>query len=273
MIFALFGDFLLEKAEEIWTSDLLYLMGLLDVSERAVRLTLSRMTKKGWLVTGKDGRRSHSSLSERGRGLLIRGRNRIFEPTTTNWDGQWHMLIYSLPEKLRPIRNSLRTQLSWLGLGSLSPGIWISPHNRVREIEETVNQLKITSRVNLFTGAYLGPSTPRDLVEQCWDFPNLEAQYRKFVDRYQKEYEEAQDDGDRVGSEASFIKRFWLTHSFQSFPLKDPNLPTELLPKGWIGISARELFDNYHKLLSDSADRFVNDVLNGKKTDGSSNGT
>ena len=265
MIFALFGDFLLGRVDEIWTSDLLYLMGLLDISERAVRLTLSRMTKKGWLVAGKHGRRSHYSLSERGRDLLIRGRNRIFEPVTRGWDGQWHMLVYSLPEKLRSIRHALRTQLSWLGFGSLSPGIWISPHDRMNEIEGIVSELEITSRVNLFTSTYLGPSTPQSLVEQCWDLSNIESQYRKFVYQYREEYEKLLNGGDRLGPEKSFIRQFWLTHSFQSFPLKDPNLPTELLPNNWMGIAARELFDNYHQLLSDSANRFVNDVLKEKK--------
>lgn len=262
MVFTLFGDYLLEKEEKIWTSDLLYLMGLLDVSEKAVRSTLSRMTRKGWLAAEKNGRRSIYSLTDQGRALLLHGRNRIFEPTIKDWDGHWHMLVYSLPENLRSTRHTLRTQLSWLGFGSLAPGIWISPHNRGDELENLISELEITSCAEIFSSQHLGPSTPQTLVEQCWDLSSVSSQYEAFMNQFQAEYQGYNKNSDYSPSpEDAFIRRFWLTHSFQSFPLKDPNLPIELLPKNWIGIRARELFDSYHTLLGDKANQFVDGVL------------
>ena len=262
MVFTLFGDYLLEKEEKIWTSDLLHLMGLLDVSERAVRSTLSRMTTKGWLTTQKNGRRSMYSLTEQGRGLLLHGRTRIFEPAIQVWDGRWQMLVYSLPEKLRSTRHTLRTQLSWLGFGSLSPGIWISAHDRKNELEALIVDLEITSCVEIFSSSHMGPSSPQSLVEQCWDLESIASQYEAFIHQFEAEYQNHKNnERDASSPEEAFIQRFWLTHSFQSFPLKDPNLPVELLPNGWVGVQARELFDDYHTLLGSKASQFIDDVL------------
>lgn len=262
MIFGLFGDYLLEKNNKIWTSDLLYLMSLLDVSERAVRSTLSRMTQKGWLSPEKKGRRSKYSLTEQGRDLLIHGRRRIFEPTIKDWDGKWQMLVYSLPEKLRSTRHTLRTQLSWLGFGFLSPGVWISPHNREDELEILIMNLEISSCVEIFSSVYMGPSSPQKLVDNCWVLSNIASQYENFLEKFEDEYQEYINNIDRPPDlEEAFMRRFWLTHSFQSFPLKDPNLPIKLLPENWIGIKARELFDDYHTLLGDQANQFVDRVI------------
>ena len=264
MIFTLFGDYLLEKDKKIWTSDLLYLMSLLDISERAVRSTLSRMTQKGWLSPEKNGRRSKYSLTEQGRDLLIRGQRRIFEPTLKHWDGKWQMLVYSLPEKLRSTRHTLRTQLSWLGFGSLSPGVWISPHNREDELESLITDLEISSCVEIFSSAYLGPTSPLKLVEKCWVLSNIASQYEKFLGKFQSEHQDYLNNIDRLKNlEEAFVRRFWLTHFFQSFPLKDPNLPVELQPKNWVGSQAREMFDEYHTLLGDQAIQFVDSVLAG----------
>jgi DNA-binding transcriptional regulator PaaX len=51
---------------------------------------------------------------------------------------------------------------------------------------------------------------------------------------------------------------------FQSFPLKDPNLPISLLTEAWIGIRGRELFDNYHRLLGAQANQYVDEVISGE---------
>ncbi len=68
-----------------------------------------------------------------------------------------------------------------------------------------------------------------------------------------------------ITPEECFVHRFWLTHDFQSFPLKDPNLPTVLLPPNWIGFEARKLFDDYRRLLEAPANRFVDKVVGNER--------
>lgn len=264
LIFTLFGDYVMDRRSEIWTSDLLYFMGLLGVSERAVRSALSRMKRKGWLTSRKHGRRSKYALTRRGQALLREGRRRIFEPVFTEWDGKWHLVVYSLPEKKRRLRHALRTQLSWLGFGSLAPGTWISPRDRRDELHSTFKDLAIEPYVDLFFGVYEGPSSNRELVQRCWDLDELGGQYRHFIEQYQQEYNVCLDQhngAQHPDPETCFLRRFWLTHDFQRFPLQDPNLPPTLLPPGWIGVTARKMMNNYRQILATYANQFVDCVL------------
>ncbi len=265
LIFTLFGEYVLERGGKIWTSSLLYLMELLGaVSELAVRSTLSRMTRKGWIAARKVGRRSQYSLTGQGRKLLERGKQRIFEPVVTDWDGQWRMVVYSLPEDKRKARRALRTQLYWLGFGPLGPGTWISPHPPSAELENIFAELGAERHVQRFTGVFEGPISDQELVRRCWNLESLEPLYQDFINRFLPEFLECEArvrEGHPLGGEECFVRLFWLTHAFQSFPFKDPNLPTSLLPADWIGITARRLFENYHQLLSPSAIRFADEVI------------
>jgi phenylacetic acid degradation operon negative regulatory protein len=264
LIFTLFGDYVIYRGGEIWTSSLIDLMALLGVSERAVRSALSRMTRKGWVTSEMHGRHSRYSLTPRGRTLLESGRERIYEPTFTDWDNCWHVVVYSLPEEKRRRRHTLRTQLSWLGFGHLAPGTWVSAHGRRPELENLFADLEVEPYVDLFSGLYKGPSSTEELVERCWDLTGLEAEYRDFIARFRPEYQEClleENEQPPLSPETCFVRRFWLTHHFQSIPLKDPNLPAVLLPSDWIGFAARELFNDYHRLLGTYANQFVDEVF------------
>ena len=45
-------------------------------------------------------------------------------------------------------------------------------------------------------------------------------------------------------------------------PLKDPNLPAELLQPDWMGFIARNLVDEYRKLLKPFAFQYVREAMN-----------
>lgn len=262
LIFTLFGDFVRARGGSIWTSSLLSLLKQLGVGERAARNALSRMSRRGWLVARKEGRRSQYSLTPRGWALLLQGEKRIFEAPLKEWDGMWHMVVVSLPEAKRRLRRIFRTRLGWLGFAALAPGTWISPHERKAEVLAMCNELNIRDHVEVFAGMHLGPSQDQDLVKQCWDLPKLERGYRDFLKRFEKDYEKCRNNGKEPPTpQACFVQRFWLTHHFQTFPREDPNLPAALLPADWIGFRAHQLFDDYHRLLEAPANQFVDEVV------------
>jgi phenylacetic acid degradation operon negative regulatory protein len=264
LIFTLFGEYVMVRGGSIWTGDLLKLLGLLGVSERAVRSTLSRMAQKGWLSSEKYGRRSKYSLTPRGWMLIKQGEQRIFEPPFEEWNGEWHMVVYSIPERKRLLRHQLRQRLTWYGYGSLAPGTWISPHNRSIEIKNMCQELAIQKHVEMFSCAHLGLSTDRELAQECWNVEELGVGYEQFIDCFQNEYRQARKQfmaGSSPPPAQCFVRRFWLTNYFQSFPRQDPNLPTVLLPKDWVGFKARQLFNNYRQLLEPYANSFVDEVM------------
>jgi phenylacetic acid degradation operon negative regulatory protein len=129
-----------------------------------------------------------------------------------------------------------------------------------------IKELDVQPHVDVFSGIYLGPSSIEELVHRCWDLAALEEQYLNFISKHQKQYEHYLNQDSRECQsrrEELFVRRFWLTHDFQSFPLKDPNLPTDLLPDEWIGFAARDLFDRYREFLSAYVDEFVDNVILG----------
>lgn len=260
LVFTLFGDYFLSRGGRVWTSQMLRLLGLLGVSERAARSTLSRMAQKGWLTASKHGRRSRYAITPRGWMLLTQGEKRIFEPMVTDWDGLWQVVVYSLPEKERRLRHSLRQGLTWLGFGSLAPGTWISPHNRKIEVKNYCNELGIQQYVEIFSGVHMGLSLDKDLVQRCWDFEKIADNYQKFIEQYEAAYENCQN-GNIPSPKDCFVERFWITHHFQSFPREDPNLPTALLPSNWIGLKARTLFENYRQLLEVRANQYADEII------------
>ncbi|HEX5691138.1 MAG TPA: hypothetical protein VFX76_14085, partial [Roseiflexaceae bacterium] len=152
LILTLFGDYLLPRGGAIWTSSLLALLELLGVGERAARSALSRMAGRGWLLARRQGRRSQYSLTSSGRGLLEHGARRLFEPAFADWDGQWRLVVYSLPESMRGQRHALRGQLVWLGFGPLAPATWISPRDRQAELAYVCDELGLAEYVEMFSG-------------------------------------------------------------------------------------------------------------------------
>jgi phenylacetic acid degradation operon negative regulatory protein len=265
VLFNLFGDYILPRGGVIWTNNLLRLLDLLGIGERAARSTLLRMKQDGWLASRKFGRRTQTAVTRRGRAVLDQGNQRIFEPPLERWDGQWRLVVYSLPEEKRELRNELRKKLVWFGFGNLAPGAWVSPHDRQQQLEAIFDELAVRRYVSLFTGRQVGALSDQELVARCWEIAGLEAEYASFVARYRPPYEAlcaASAAGPVALAPADcFVRRFWLTYAFQPFPRKDPNLPAALLPDPWVGHAARQLFSGYRRLLSLGMGDFVDELV------------
>lgn len=261
-IFNLFADYVLPRGGRVWTNDLLYLLALLGVNERAARTTLSRMKQQGWFETEKDGRQTQYLITERGRAILEEGDKRIFEEPLTDWNGRWQMVVYSLPEERRKERHELRQKLTWFGFGALAPGTWVSPHERQNEMTAVAAALGITECVTIFSAA---ADDNQSIIQKCWPLEALAADYQIFLNRHQHDYEAYCDGWLTPSAEDCFVRRFWLTYNFQRFPLKDPNLPVELLPSDWPGTTARHIFKEYRVMLSAGMGDFMDEVVSGER--------
>lgn len=263
LIFTLYGDYIVPRGGEAWIGNIITLMAGFDTSAQAVRSTLSRMTRKGWLESRKEGRHSFYTITPKTEALLTEGTRRIYQPRQDPWDGRWYVLHYSIPENRRHLRHRFRQQLIWLGFGRLGPGVWISPRNLQAKATQAANRLKITSQVHIFTGDYLGLSNLDTLVNQCWGLDELNRAYQNFITRHQTDWQHfaAKADQGTINPHTAFIRRFLLVHEYRSFPYVDPNLPPQLLPKDWLGNEANRLFQDYAALLSPKANAYASDVL------------
>ena len=257
MLFTLWGDYIVHRGGEIWVGSLIRIAAEFGLSELAVRSVLARMARAGWLEASRHGNRSFYRLTRRGRALIAEGASRIFRPRRQTWDGQWHLVSYSIPESQRELRDQLRKRLSYLGFGLLAAGAWISPHDLEAEVAELADELGVERYVDQFRGAYLRPDEAPALAARVWPLAALAEAYRDFASRWRTMAAEVEAG---VSDARAFVLRFWLIHQYQRFFLEDPDLPAALVPADWPGNDAAGLFERLHARLAPSANRFFNDV-------------
>jgi phenylacetic acid degradation operon negative regulatory protein len=255
--FDLCGDFLRYRGGEVRLRGLIALMGCFDVPEPTVRVVVARLRKEGWLRSSRDGRETVYALTDAAWNLLDEGRSRIFHRAAGPWDGQWHMVIYSVPETERALREQLRKKLSWLGFGPLSASVWVSPHDRTAQVRDAFAG-EPAIRLDVFRSRSAGTGSDRDIAARSWDLAGLDRDYTEFIRRY-----EGPLAGYRVGDvrgKDALVERMYLIHDYRMFPFRDPDLPPELVPSGWPGRQAHELFLEAHGLLRGPAEAYVNEL-------------
>jgi len=129
LLLTVLGEYVAPREEPVWTGTLVAALAALGVQEKAARQALARSASDGWLTGERVGRRVRYSLSPPTQELLADGARRIysFGAGRAEWDGQWLVLLVSVPEEQRHLRHRLRTGLAWAGFGSVGQGVWISP--------------------------------------------------------------------------------------------------------------------------------------------------
>jgi len=257
LVFDLFGDHLRYHGGVARTQALIELLDVFGVGEPTARIALARMRREGWFDTRREGRQVAYTLSEKAWRLLDEGRTRIFQRAVGAWDGQWRMVIYAVSEQDRAERERLRGTLSWLGFGPLATATWVSPHERLDEVERALPGT--SARLDLLTCRSRDRATDLDMVERCWDLKALGRDYQDLVDRLQTLPPPA-GLAALPGRDALRL-RIELVSAYRHIPFRDPDLPAELLPEDWPGHRAHELFLAAHEALNEPADAFVTAVL------------
>ncbi len=253
LLFTLYGDYVHPLGQEsVRVGALVRLAEELGVSGNALRSALSRMTREGWLAAHRNGGPPRYRLTPRGRDLIEEGIGRIYGRRLASWDGRWLLVSYSLPEPRRGQRDRLRQGLSFLGLGSLGNGLFVTPHDLRREVRELIRRCGVEREVTMHHGTLEWPDQPAQVVARAWDLKRLEARYGEFVAGVRRGLAEAAGLADRE----AFRRRFLLTHEFRRFPFSDPDLPDALLSPDWVGAAAREAFLAYNRALRAPAERF-----------------
>ncbi len=236
---------------------LILLMGQLGVDEQAVRSAVSRITKRGLLVSEtRDGVRGYR-LADDALPVLDDAERRIFgQAERARLDDGWVLVSFSIPESDRDKRYLLRSRLSWLGFGILSSGLWIAPAWLTDDLEDSVRQLGFENYVTVFRAHYRGFDDARALVERCWQLASLREMYADFLARWQPVRQKWARHRKSGGLEA-FVDYTLLLNQWRKFPYLDPGLPLELLPSGWEGQRAAEVFFKLRDRLEDDANQHV----------------
>ncbi|MCX5555736.1 PaaX family transcriptional regulator C-terminal domain-containing protein [Streptomyces sp. NBC_00038] len=229
------GEYALDEGTGAWTQTIVDALGLVGFEEKAARKALSRSAADGVVVSRRVGRRARWQLTPSGRETLLAAQERLFAPgPERDWDGEWLLLLTSVPESDRRLRHRLRTSLGWAGFGSYGPGLWISPHpSRADEAREVVRSLGDQVEGTLLHARLDDSAERHRLVAQAWDIAELDARYRAFIERFAA--------GRPHSPGEALTELLHLNYQWRRLLLADPGLPPTLLPPDWSGERARRL--------------------------------
>jgi phenylacetic acid degradation operon negative regulatory protein len=262
LIVTVFGDAILPRGGAVQLAELMTLLAAFKLKEGQVRTALSRLAADGWLAAERRGRRSLYRLTETGRHRFEEATRRIYGGPVREWAGAWHVVI--LPENDRA-RATLKSELGWLGFGTLAPGILLHPAPDRRSLASVIGDLPPDEHPLVIAGAAALPASAaqlRNLVARCWDWPALAQAYRGFLGIYG-----ALGDALARGCEpeplAALVARIMLIHDYRRIILRDPMLPERLLPEDWSGGAAHDLARAIYRRLVPPAEQWIDAHLSG----------
>ena len=235
----MFGDAIVPRGGAVWLGTLLEFFQTLDIDASVVRTAMSRLTADGWFERNKVGRNSFYRLKTKGRQTFETATRHIYDPPPSNWTGRFELLLIGNGED----RDASREALKNAGFGSPLPGVWVAPSG-VPVPDEAARAIRLEVSAEDDSG--------RRLLRESWPLDRTADAYLKFM----KTFEPLRAwSGRRVAlTEAdAFTARILLIHYYRRVVLRDPLLPTALLPKDWPGGAARALCgDIYRALLAKS---------------------
>jgi phenylacetic acid degradation operon negative regulatory protein len=242
LLMTMLGEFVLPRGDDpVWTQALVSGLALFGVEAKSARQALARTAAEGWLAAERVGRQARWSLTPPGRRLLSEGAQRIyaFGREDVRWDGQWLVLLMSVPESQRELRHRIRTQLSWAGFGSPASGVWVSPHvNQQAEARRILDDAGVSGSAMSFAASYGQLGSQDEMVARSWDLGTLEQRYEEFIEEF--------TGLDPASGQDVLRAQTRLVHEWRRFPFLDPRLPVQLLPPNWSGAKAADLFRARH---------------------------
>lgn len=235
LLLVLLGEFFWRRNRTIQTSCLISALSALGVSENASRKAIFRFKERDLIKTERVGRSAMCALTGRAEKILHEGENRVygFDGSPLEWNGDWLIVIVSVPESERNKRQRLQKEFRAYGLASPTQGIWITPNIRV-PIQNIITELKLPTDVFSFVGQIGTVGSELALVSAAWDIEALRQEYESFVQVF--------SELDPKTDKDQFRAQINLVQSWRKFPFKDPRLPQKFLPKPWIGTEATRLF-------------------------------
>jgi phenylacetic acid degradation operon negative regulatory protein len=234
------------------------LVGLLaacGVAEPSARVAATALRRAGWLTASRHGRETLLAPTALLRESVAAREERIARRLVP-WDGQWRMVVYSVPESDRAARDRVRRGLARAGFGPLAPATWVSPHRSALDEVHVELAGERTSRLDLLTANVADPRlSDGDLAARCWDLPRLAAAWTRVLDRLRAV------GGAVPEGPAALGLHLRLRAEMHAVLAGDPLLPAALQPEGWPAREVRDAWADTGARLAAAARAHVVDAL------------
>jgi phenylacetic acid degradation operon negative regulatory protein len=263
LIVTVYGLYARSDGGWLSVASLIRLLADLGVDEPAVRSSISRLKRRGILTARRHDGAAGYELSDEALAILREGDDRIFRRERATTEDGWMLAVFSVPESERHKRHVLRSQLTRLGFGTAAPGVWIAPAHLHEATAEMLTRLKLDAYADLFRGDHLAFGDLAAKVRRWWDLDELERLYGEFVDAHAPVLRIRRRCGTPEDGPRAFADYVRVLTDWRRLPYLDPGLPEELLPDGWIGIRAADLFFALKSRLEEPARAHVMGTING----------
>jgi phenylacetic acid degradation operon negative regulatory protein len=259
LIVTVFGAYAREADGWLSVAALVRLLAAVGVEEPAVRSSVSRLKRRGVLVAERRDGAAGYGLSDQFRTEFDEGDRRIFSRPASQLQDGWVLAAFSVPESERRMRHQLRSRLTWLGFGTVAPGVRVAPAHLADETRRVLARVGLSAYVDLFRADYLDFADLREEVSRWWDLDELALRYGRYLDAWQPVLA-----GWRrrrsVDPRDAFRDYMGTLDAWRRLPFLDPGLPAELLPRSWQGAKAADVFFGLRERLAGPAHEFLDDV-------------
>lgn len=241
LIVTLFGDAIVPRGGHLALASLLEIMRAFRVSETLVRTAMSRLVAERLFERTKIGRNTFYSLSASGEQAFAEAAEKIYGAPREHWDGRFDLVLL---EGSATERAEARAHWQAQGYGSLTSDLMIGIGGNARE-----------AGLHLRAEA-TEVETARRLPGRAWPLEELAGRYVHFNEMFGRTHEALHDRG-APDTLACLVVRVLLIHEYRRIVLRDPLLPSALLPEDWPGHQARALCATIYAAVADPADHWL----------------
>lgn len=147
----------------------------------------------------------------------------------SEWDQKWRLITLDLPQREQECKNLLIAELERLGFAKIQKNTYLSPYPLLNIINRFSTDLGVRQHLVL---AQVDELKDLDNLIKNWNVEEINLKYKNFI----------------KSAKNSSKTSYWpllakqLEQEFVDLYAQDPHLPTEILPKDWLGFEAYKVF-------------------------------
>ena len=261
LVITVFGDAVSPHGSAVWLGSLIRILAPFGLNHRQIRTAVYRLVKEDWLAAMQLGRRSYYRFTGAGHKHYEQAARRIYSAGGQSWDGKWTLALPALGTRRE--KEQLRRELSWLGFGTLAPGLLAHPCADRQALDETLQGAGLADKTLVFNAAsdaLANGGILRHIAHDCWNLTEIARRYNHFIRRFQP-LRDAIASARKPAGEQLFQLRTLLVHEYRRIHLQDAGLPAQLLPPDWAGAAAYRLAKNlYHAVQQGSVEYLMKNM-------------
>ena len=206
-------------------------------SKETINDAVEGLVKKGLVEKSKTEGLRLTLVGAKVKEKLVRVREK-------EWDGEWRVVFFDIPEAQRKLRDDLRSELKKLGFGLWQRSAWVTPFDIAEELSSYLREENLSGAVQVLVGERFGELNDQDFASGVWALKEINEKYQELLDDWGEELKKEQGGEERLRVAATFHQRY--LDIFDT----DPRLPEKILPDDWVGGEAGKLFKKLKSILS-----------------------